>query len=571
MKKTKPWNEYINRSGPDIKEVGNRVRDRLAFMNISQDNLNDIREASTILLPYKNEIINQFYDTITAVDHLKNMIIQHSTIERLQKTMEKYLEQFLQAEVNKEYVMTRIIVGQVHSRINLTAEHFISAHHLLMQIITSIVMEKWHSEPNRMMKTVLSIQKLAAFDQQLIVEVYMEETFKSLLFGISDTLNYTTQLDTSKQLLTKMDNMNGESYSVSTATEQVSASIEEVANHSIEAAEATDDAVRSAEQSKKIVNSTLEDIEQVGRVYNQMVGQVNNLNQEIEKTYHIVEVIKQITEQTNLLALNASIEAARAGEQGKGFAVVANEVRQLAEHTKEQTLLISTNMQALQNVANQVTNQMTSTEQLMKKSVSGAKIADDELNKIVSAMQDINEATSHIAAMSEEQTAAINEIAQRNSAIFELSDSSQEIAKQTAKVILDLSKQMEEYRNTFFKTNIRLNAKDTIKVSKTDHLLWKWKIYNMLLGLEKIDLEQVNSHETCRLGKWYYSDLPSKVKNNTTFKQLEGPHKAVHVHARKAVAYYEQGDMSSAEKAFELVVEASDAVLDLLTKLETEL
>src|SRR5690606_15000333 len=118
---------------------------------------------------------------------------------------------------------------------------------------------------------------------------------------------------------------------------------------------------------------------------------------EIDKTYEVVEMIRQITDQTNLLALNASIEAARAGEHGKGFAVVANEVRKLAEHTKEQTLHITDNMESLQHVSKLVTEQMHDTEKLIEKSVSGAAIADEALDKIVHAMQEINESTSQIA------------------------------------------------------------------------------------------------------------------------------------------------------------------------------
>jgi len=49
---------------------------------------------------------------------------------------------------------------------------------------------------------------------------------------------------------------------------------------------------------------------------------------------NVMSIITSISDQTNLLALNASIEAGRAGEQGRGFAVVANEVRKLAEESK---------------------------------------------------------------------------------------------------------------------------------------------------------------------------------------------------------------------------------------------
>src|SRR5699024_10701125 len=209
---------------------------------------------------------------------------------------------------------------------------------------------------------------------------------------------------------------------------------------------------------------------------------------------HVVELIQQITEQTNLLALNASIEAARAGEHGQGFSVVANEVRNLAEHTKEQTIQMANNMKSLQNISTIVTEQMKNTEALIAQSVSGKKVADDALNEIVEGMQTMNESTSQIAAMSEEQTSAVDEIAQRNAIILEQSNSSHDIAEQTANVIFDLSQQMEEHRNYYFQTNIRLSTKDIIEVAKTDHLLWKWKVYNMLLGLETPHSEEVASH-----------------------------------------------------------------------------
>ncbi|PAQ15462.1 chemotaxis protein [Bacillaceae bacterium SAOS 7] len=572
IKSPKPWITYLeNSQKKEVTEIGERVKERLQFLHISQETLDDVKEAYPILLPLKKEIVQQFLQYVTSVESFKHIIIQHSTLDRLKTTMEKYTEQLLQANVNKDYVMSRIAIGQMNSRIHLTAEHFIAAHQLLTQIMTTVLMEKLHHRPNKMMKTILAVQKLTTFDQQLIVEVYMEETFKAFLFGISGMLSDMTKLDTTKQLIIEMDHLIEGSHNVTSATEEVSASIMEVAHHSVKVAENTEEAAHSAEQSKYIINKTLEDIQQVGKVYKDVTWQVDQLNQEIHQTQSVVEVIREITDQTNLLALNASIEAARAGDQGRGFEVVAKEVRKLAEHTKEQTIQITRNIESLQTVSQLLTKQMSSTEELIDHCVIEAQDADEALRNIVSKMQEIHQSTSEIATMTEEQTSAVVEISQRNSDILDLGTRSQQISKETAQIIFKLSKQMDAYRLSFFETNIKLTAKDIIKVAKTDHFLWKWKIYNMLLNLEEIDSKQVTSYKSCRLGTWYYSDLHPSIKKKTAFQQLEEPHQAVHHYAKLAVEHYEQGNNDEAQSAFEELQKASEHVMDLLSQLEKEI
>lgn len=572
IKKTKTWKEYMSFShSTDISQIEERAKEKLMFLSINQDTLNHVREAARILNPYKAEIIHQFYEKLQSVDHLKQIILEHSTIDRLRQTMERYLDQFLHADINHEYIMTRIVIGQVHSRIHLTAEHFISAHHLLIHLMTSILMEKLYQNPHQMMQMVLAVQKLAAYDQHLIVEVYMEETLKSFLFGVSDLLNHTTRLDTTKQLIMSMDKQMEESYSVTAATEQMSASIQEVANHAVRVAEGTDEAVRSADQSKVEIDEALDDISRVGDVYYQVVEQVNQLDNEIGHIQQVVKIIKEIADQTNLLALNASIEAARAGEQGRGFSVVASEVRKLAEHTKEQINQITSNMNSLRHVSAKVIQQIKQTGELVGKTVAGAQHAREVIAQIVSTMKEISHSTSQIAAMTEEQSAVITEITERNSVIHDHSIHTREVAKETAKIIYDLSIKMDEYRNSFFGINVKLNSNDLVRVAKTDHLIWKWKIYNMLLGIQTIDSNQVISYEACRLGKWYYGDLPPFVKENSAYQELEEPHKLVHHYAKIAVENYERGNIHGAEEALNQLEQASDQVIHLLSKLEDNL
>jgi methyl-accepting chemotaxis protein len=155
------------------------------------------------------------------------------------------------------------------------------------------------------------------------------------------------------------------------ATEQMSASIREIARQTSDAAVTTNQANDSATETASAVQALSAASSEVG---------------------DIVKLITAIAEQTNLLALNATIEAARAGDAGKGFAVVATEVKDLAQETAQATSDITTKISAIQEMTGRTATAIAT---------------------ITAVIQQIDDGQRTIAAAVEEQSAT-TELMARN-------------------------------------------------------------------------------------------------------------------------------------------------------------
>jgi methyl-accepting chemotaxis protein len=238
----------------------------------------------------------------------------------------------------------------------------------------------------------------------------------------------------------QLESQHMETVQVSTAVNQMSATVLDIASSAEKAAFAAKHADTEAQEGMIMMQSTTESIELLASNVDSAVSVINQLENESQRIGSVIEVIQSIAAQTNLLALNAAIEAARAGEQGRGFAVVADEVRTLASRTQQATEQINQMIEKLQHQSEQAVQVMAESHDNTKRTIEKVGNAAQSLKTIVSSVTEISDMNIQIASAAEQQSAAANEIDQSTVRIASLADESFKSGNQVAESSVNLTK-----------------------------------------------------------------------------------------------------------------------------------
>jgi methyl-accepting chemotaxis protein len=191
---------------------------------------------------------------------------------------------------------------------------------------------------------------------------------------------------------------------VASATEELTASINNIAQQVTRSAEIANKAAEEARRTNTVVEGLAAGTQKIGEV---------------------VTLIQSIASQTNLLALNATIEAARAGEHGRGFAVVASEVKALANQTAKATEEISAQIQDIQAATGQAVSAI--------QAIGGTIAEIDEIsNEIAAAVDQQGAATRKIAGNVQQATDGTRDV---NNNILSVSRASEQAGQATAKLL----------------------------------------------------------------------------------------------------------------------------------------
>lgn len=231
--------------------------------------------------------------------------------------------------------------------------------------------------------------------------------------------------------------------------EEATASIDEIASSTMIVSKESQNVANNSEDMLRATNYGAEKLKDVVKAIHKVKGSSNNmytiireLNSSSHQISEIISIITGISEQTNLLALNAAIEAARAGEHGKGFAVVADEVRKLAEESKESSEKIALLIGEIEKKTNSAHVTMKEEQELVDMSVEKANETNIEFDKILQLIEETVDKIKTISSSAIQQSEMVN---QMTAAMNEISQSTQNSAASTQ----EISNEIQEQVSTF--------------------------------------------------------------------------------------------------------------------------
>ncbi len=431
---------------------------------------------------------------------------------------------------------------------------------------------------------------LEYFKKLFTNEKQMANSTKKLL-GITASLSDfdVKMADMSYKLIEFAEEMAVLSESNLSVVQQTTASMSEVNSAVINTSTTLAQLSETSAQLMEKNQESLVQLQEIGDLKENVLSDADIMNQQIGKLVEmaikvndIVSGVAAIADQTNLLALNASIEAARAGENGRGFAVVAEEIRKLADGTKNnlegmkvfvssiqdaakdgQQSMLSTiaSTQKMGKKIDNVSNTMENNVDMLKNTIEGVQHINISAEGIKNATDEINQAMD-ASSLDAEKLSGLTRL------IHDDAIKSAEQAKQIGVVddmLSDIVKEMMHALNG--STNAISNKEflETLTKAKEAHEKWM-EILKKIVDEMKIYPLQINGTK-CAFGHFYHaiSVLHPEIKND--WEALGKAHLEFHGIGAEVLDAVRNKDTEKAKEKYLLSKKLSESIFAYLDEI----
>ena len=328
---------------------------------------------------------------------------------------------------------------------------------------------------------------------------------------------------------------------------------------------------------------------------------INVLSQNVDAIKDVISAINDISERTNLLAMNAAIEAAHAGKAGLGFAVVAGEIRKLSEGTKANSANIEKTLKSMIDT-------LADAHHTADEAGSAMKWIGGKVDETRTSFQEITDEMDNLAADSRQVSQSVRQV-------LKLSHESNEYFSGIASGVVTMLSELDNERNSLQK--IQSQARDVSELMSGDlfdmnnmvaccidmdanvrkrahcdctssskyvaekipfntillkHLAWVTKVRALLDGKMSAEGVTLGDHHACDLGKWIDNEAANTgVTSSKNFQVLLREHEALHDIVKTVFRSKELLSQEERELKYRDLLERSNAVIDCLVKLRTNI
>jgi methyl-accepting chemotaxis protein len=336
---------------------------RLDMAGITAEDRAALPEIWKTIEPMMPEIMGKFYTRMMRIPEMKSMIGDRQ--QSLTNSQIKHWTMLFSGTFDQTYFDSSRRIGLAHCRIGLEPGIYIAGYQLIFNTIISKLTASRFASPPKIGAMIMLINKVLMLDLDLAISTYQEQFVEERMARARMIDERTKALESSfarrMQDLTNngdalrraADTLNSISNNGATLAEKAQSASAEASRHVQSVATATEELSASIEDINTQLASAMSNVDGMSTLADDTSKIVQHLVTATQSIGDVVGLIQAIAGQTNLLALNATIEAARAGAAGAGFAVVAQEVKALAQQTAKATEEISSQITNIQGSTNQ--------------------------------------------------------------------------------------------------------------------------------------------------------------------------------------------------------------------------
>jgi methyl-accepting chemotaxis protein len=240
----------------------------------------------------------------------------------------------------------------------------------------------------------------------------MREMMREIGDGVSVLASSASEITASTAQVAASSAQTASAVSETSATaEEVKQTAKVASDKAAQVQEAAQKTVEASNTGLQAMNESIEAMHQIRQQMDSMAQSILRLADQGMAIGDIISTVNDLADQSNLLSVNAAIEAARAGEEGAGFRVVAQEIRSLAEQSKQATVQVKALLGEIQKATSSA---VMTTEQASKAVRSGVDLSESAAKSLRSMAGTIHEsaqAAAQIAASAQQQAVGMDQVA----------------------------------------------------------------------------------------------------------------------------------------------------------------